>query len=140
MLEIEKLIPGGQALATDESGKKVFLWNALPGEEVLEYQITKNKSRYAEAIATKIENLSKHRAEPKDACYLSTSPWQIMDYDYELAQKQELVIEIFREHNIKIAKPEIITDGQDYFYRNKMEYSLYYDHDQANGICALLEQ
>ena len=129
MLKIEKLIPGGQALATDESGKKVFLWNALPGETVLEYQITKNKSHYAEAIATKIENPSKHRVEPKDACYLSTSPWQIMDYDYELQQKQGFVVEIFREHGIDIKKPEIITDGQDYFYRNKMEYSLYWNNE-----------
>ena len=43
MLKVEKIIPGGQAIATDETGKKIFLWNALPGEEILEYQITKNQ-------------------------------------------------------------------------------------------------
>ncbi|MBQ3452892.1 class I SAM-dependent RNA methyltransferase [Candidatus Saccharibacteria bacterium] len=131
MLKIEKLIPGGQALATDDTGKKIFLWNALPEEEVDQYQITKNKSRYAEAIATNIVKSSIHRIEPKDACYLATSPWQIMDYNYELAQKQALVVELFREHQINISSPEIITDGKDYFYRNKMEYSLYYDHSTA---------
>ena len=52
-----------------------------------------------------------------------------MDYDYELAQKKELVVEIFREHNIEIEKPEIVSDGNDYFYRNKMEYSLYWDNE-----------
>ena len=41
MLKIEKLIPGGMALSTAEDGKKFFFWNALPGEEVLEYEITK---------------------------------------------------------------------------------------------------
>ncbi len=129
MLKVEKIIPGGQAIATDETGKKIFLWNALPGEEILEYQITKNKSNFSEAIATKISNPSKYRVEPKDDCFLSTSPWQIMDYDYELSQKQELVVEVFREHKIEIDKPEIVTDNKDYFYRNKMEYALYWDHE-----------
>ena len=91
--------------------KKIFLWNALPGEEIESYEITKNKSNYAEAIATKIKKPSKFRVEPKDDCFLSTSPWQIMEYSYELEQKQELVIEVFREHDIKIKTPEIITDS-----------------------------
>ena len=129
MLKVEKLIPGGEALATLENGKKIFLWNALPGENVVEYQITKNKSSYSEGIATKIENPSPYRVEPKDACFLSTSPWQIMNYNYELSQKQELIVEIFREHKIDLEKPEIITDQKDYYYRNKMEYALYWNHD-----------
>ncbi len=126
---IEKLIPGGQALATLEDGKKAFFWNALPGETIEKYDITKQKSRYIEAIATKISNPSNHRIDPKDTCFLSTSPWQIMDYDYELEQKQALVTEIFREHQITIDTPEIYTDKRDYFYRNKMEYSLYWNND-----------
>ena len=128
MIKVDKLIPGGQALATTPDGKKLFLWNALPGEIVDEYKITKDKSHYTEAIATKIRELSPHRTTPRDDCYLSTSPWQIMDYDYELKEKQALVAEIFREHQITIDTPEIFTNGHDFFYRNKMEYSLYYDH------------
>lgn len=126
---VTKFIPGGEALGTLDDGKKIFFWNALPGEKVTEYQITKNKSHYLEAVATKIQNNSKHRIIPQDACFLSTSPWQIMSYDYELEQKQALVVEFFREHGINIDTPEIITDGKDYFYRNKMEYSLFYDHN-----------
>lgn len=129
MLKIEKIIPGGQALSTLENGKKIFLFNALPGENIVEYEITKNKSSYSEGIATKIENPSPFRVEPKDTCFLSTSPWQIMNYNYELTQKQELVVEIFREHQINIEKPEIVTDHKDYFYRNKMEYALFWNHD-----------
>jgi len=128
MLKIEKLIPGGQALSKLENGKKIFLWNALPGEIVTDYEITKNKSSYLEGIATKIENPSPFRIKPRDDCFLSTSPWQILDYQYELVEKQQLIVEIFREHQIAIEKPEIITDGKDYFYRNKMEYSLYWDN------------
>ncbi|MBR0424019.1 class I SAM-dependent RNA methyltransferase [Candidatus Saccharibacteria bacterium] len=125
---VEKFIPGGFSLATRDDGKKAFFWNALPGEIVTDFEIVKNKSSYFEAIATKIENPSPYRIEPKDECFLSTSPWQILDYSYELEQKSLLVQEIFREHDITIDAPEIITDGKDYEYRNKMEYALYYDH------------
>ena len=131
MIKIEKIIPGGEALGTDESGKKVFFWNALPGEEVIEYDIVKKKSHYNRAIATKIAHPSPHRVDPKDDCFLSTSPWQIMDYDFELSTKQDLVVELFRENHINIKTPKIYTDGNEYHYRNKMEYSLYYDHETA---------
>ena len=131
MIRVEKFIPGGFALGTDESGKKIFFWNALPGEEVVNFLVTKNKSSYAEAIATDIKNPSPYRVEPKDACFLSTSPWQILDYSYELEQKSLLVQEIFREHGIDIDAPEVVTDGKDYKYRNKMEYALYYDIEKA---------
>lgn len=130
MIKIDKIIPGGQALGTEDSGKKVFFWNALPGELVTDYKITKTKSSFLEAIALNIENPSKYRVASKDECFLSTSPWQIMDYNYELELKQELVVEIFREHQINIDTPEIITDNKDYYYRNKMEYALYWDNEQ----------
>ena len=131
MIKIEKLIPGGQALATLENGKKAFLWGALPGEIVEEYQITKTKSRYLEAVALGVSAPSPHRIPPKDDCYLSTSPWQIMDYMYELETKQSLVVELFREHQINISSPPIFTDNNMYYYRNKMEYSLYWDNDDS---------
>ena len=131
MVKCEKLIPGGYGLGADENGKKIFFWNALPGEMITDFKITKNKSSYMEAIATNIKNPSPYRVKPKDECFLSTSPWQIMDYHYELEQKSLLVQEIFREHNITIDAPEVVTDGKDYFYRNKMEYALYYDLEKA---------
>ena len=164
--KIEKLVPGGQGLATLANGKKGFFWNTLPGETVIEYEVTKEKSSYFEAIATKIKNPSPHRIVQKDDCYLSTSPWQIMDYDYELSQKVELLEEQFRQQGISLAstsamnffdknavfeekvhvEPErgtrparnrdgeagempCATDNHDFYYRNKMEYSLYFSHD-----------
>ncbi len=130
MLKIEKIIPGGQALATKADGKKIFLWNALPGEEVEEWTTTKTKSSFEEGIATKIKTKSEHRIEPSDACFLSTSPWQIMDYDYELKLKQELIVELFKEHQINIDTPPIFTDHKDYFYRNKMEYAFFWDNNE----------
>ena len=127
MIKIEKIIPGGMGIGTKDDGKKVFLWNTLPDELVEDYTITKNKSHFEEGIATKIKSPNPFRKEPKDPCFLSTSPWQIIDFDYELKLKQSLVKELFREQDIIIDSPPIFTDHKDYYYRNKMEYALYYD-------------
>jgi 23S rRNA (uracil1939-C5)-methyltransferase len=54
-----------------------------------------------------------------------------MDYNYELEQKTLLVTEAFRQHGIDLsnAVAQIETDGLEYAYRNKMEYSLWWDKD-----------
>lgn len=142
-IKVEKLIPGGQALGTLADGKKIFLWNALPGEVVTSAIVSKEKANFVESIATEIERGSKRRVSPQDECYLSTSPWQIFDYSYELVEKRELVREVFRQQNIEFggAKTreesdsfaleiaDTQTDGREYYYRNKMEYALYYSHE-----------
>lgn len=128
---IEKLIPGGQALATLPDGKKIMLWGALSDEIVTEVEITKNKSSYAEGIARNIAKASTMRREPRDQEYLATSPWQIMDYQYELDTKRELVAEVLRQQKVQLGDIVIeptATDSHEYQYRNKMEYALYYDH------------
>ena len=164
-ITIEKLVPGGQGIGVDENGKKGFFWNALPGEIVSEYRITKNKSHYFEAIAEEIENPSNHRIAPKDACFLSTSPWQIMDYDFELEQKTLLLEEQFNQFGIELfgisatfverddrksarndgpdnrcPKSLIQTDHNDFFYRNKMEYALYWNNEQEKIFLAFHER
>lgn len=125
-VKIDKLVPGGQALSA--AGMKGFFWNALPGETVTNYDVTRKKSHYFEAVATEVTNQSPHRVEPRDKAFLSTSPWQIMDFDYELLMKAELVKEVFRQNGISI-DTSCETDGKEYFYRNKMEYSLFWDKE-----------
>lgn len=127
-IKIEKLIPGGEALGTLEDGKKIFFWNALPGETITKALVTKTKSHFIEATALNVETPSPFRIESKDACFLSTSPWQIMQYDYELEQKSELLRENFRQQSLELKPNSVWSDGHDFYYRNKMEYSLYYDH------------
>ena len=126
---IEKIIPGGQGIGTLKNGKKIFLFNVLPGEIIKEFKKTKEKSSYIEGVATKFIKTSKYRIEPKDECFLATSPWQIIDYQYELKLKTEIIVENFRQAEINILTPEIMTDNKDYFYRNKMEYALYWDNE-----------
>lgn len=125
---IEKFIPGGQALATLDDGKKAFIWGALPGE-LVEFEITKDKKSYCEGIATKIIETAPERTIPRDDCFLATSPWQIVNYEEELKQKSLLVKECFSQQHLNLNVLPTITDGMDYHYRNKMEYSLYWSHD-----------
>lgn len=128
---IDKFVPGGQGIGTLASGKKAFVWGVLPGETV-EFEITKNKSSFCEGVAQKVITSSEHRIKPKDPCYLATSPWQVMGYKYELSQKSELVQESFRQNQIELPKlSPATTDGKDFFYRNKMEYSLYWNNETS---------
>ena len=60
---IEKLVLGGQGLATLPDGRKVFVWNALPGEQV-KIQLLKSKKGYAEAIAKQVIAPSPERIVP----------------------------------------------------------------------------
>ena len=126
-LEIINFATTGQGIATNSDGKKIFLWNALPREKVTEYQILKQKPHLTEAVALKIENPNPHRVLPHDEHYLSNSPWQILDINYENSVKKHIIEELFS----KLETPEITFEASDneYFYRNKMEYSLYYDHE-----------
>ena len=126
--KIEKLVPGGQGIATLEDGKKAFIWGALSGETV-EFEVTKDKRSYCEGIATKVLESAPERIVPRDECYLATSPWQIMTYYEELKQKSLITKECFRQQHLDFDVLPTITDGKDFGYRNKMEYSLYWSHD-----------
>ncbi len=126
----EKIVGGGQALGTLEDGKKLFSWGALPGETA-EVQLTKKKSSYAEGIAVSVLTTSADRVEPKDPeSYLSTSPWQIMNFEAEQRYKAALIEEAFELHNMLLPNPiEVFTDGNEYGYRNKIEFSFWFDTD-----------
>lgn len=126
-LKIQKLVQGGQGLAYSETGQTVFVWNALPDEEVVVAPIRK-KNGIIEAVATEIIEPSLHRQPPLEDFYLSTAPWQIMSFDYENNQKALIAAETYR-HLGGIANQtlQISSLSQTKGYRNKMEYSFYSD-------------
>ena len=126
-VKFNKITPGGQALGQLESGKKIFAWGVLPGETA-EVQITKSKKSFAEGFATEILEKSPNRIEPRDPeSFLSTSPWQIFDFDFEQKTKQELIAESFRQEKIALNQEEIYSDGEIFEYRNKVEFSFWFE-------------
>ena len=126
-VRIEKLVHGGQALGTLPDGRKVLVWNALPGESV-KVRLTKSKRSYAEGIAEEIVEHSSERIQPRDDAYLSTSPWQIMPFESESRYKHEILAETLSRENVEI--PDNIpfyAEKEPWGYRNKMEYSFWAD-------------
>lgn len=125
---IEKLVHGGQGFGKLPDGRKVFVWNALPGETV-QVRLTKQRKDYAEGIAQEVLKASPDRIEPIDAAYLSTSPWQIMNFTTENTQKQAILEETFAREKVTIPEVRFVTESPELHYRNKMEYSFWADDD-----------
>ena len=128
---LDRIIGGGQTVGTLESGKKCLVWGGLPGEKV-KVQVTKKKSSFVEGYVTEVITQSTQRIEPRDpGSYLSTSPWQIMDFAAEEHYKSALIEEAFELHDIVLPAPiGIWSDGHEYDYRNKVEFSFWYDTDK----------
>jgi 23S rRNA (uracil1939-C5)-methyltransferase len=126
----DKIVGGGQTLGTLGSGKKLLAWGGLPGEHA-NVQITKKKSSYAEGVVTELFSTSDQRVAPKDAdSYLSTSPWQIMSPEAEQHYKAALIEEAFELHDIVLPGTiDIYTDEKMYGYRNKIEFSFWWNKE-----------
>lgn len=129
-MTLDKIVGGGQTLGSLDYGKKAFVWGGLPGEKVM-VQLTKKKSSYVEGIVTEVLEPSADRVEPSDeTSYLSTSPWQIMQFDREQHYKAALIEEAFELHDIVLPNAiEVYSDGKAMAYRNKIEFSWWWDKE-----------
>ena len=127
-LRLEKIVGGGQAIGTLDDGRKAFVWGGLP-KELVTIRVTKKKSHFVEGVVTEIIEKSPERITPRDEnSYLSTSPWQIMPMSSEQSHKASLIKEAFLLHNITLPeKIEIFSDGVEFNYRNKVEFSWFSD-------------
>lgn len=136
-IHIEKLVHGGQGLGKLESGKRAFVWNALPGETV-EANIIRKKSGYVDAIAEEITIASPDRIEPLEPeAFMSTSPWQIMNTDAEAKAKQAILEELFTHEKLDISWDSFVQGEQRFGYRNKMEYNFWWDNETNKVSLAL---
>lgn len=129
ILENIKLVSAGAkgvAVGKAEDGKTVFVTGAIPGD-VVNARVKKSKSKYFEAEALEIVEKSPFRVEPKCIHFgvCGGCKWQSMSYDKQLEFKQEEVY-----NNIKriggidgFETLPILGSEEQYFYRNKMEFS-----------------
>ncbi len=116
----------GKAVAIATDGRVIFISNAVPGD-VVTVQTFKKRKNYYEGKVISILKYSDKRVEPK-CLYFGTCggcKWQHMSYEHQLYYKQKEV-----ENNLtrlgKIELPEslpIIGSEEQYYYRNKMEFS-----------------
>lgn len=136
ILSLETIVGGGQTMGALPDGKKCFVWGGLPGETV-RVKLTKQKASYTEAVVVEVINEAPERIQPRDpGSYLSTSPWQIMDFASEQRHKADLIHEAFQLHHVALpSRTEVFTDGKQFAYRNKVEFSWYSEAQtkDANG-------
>lgn len=116
----------GKTVAKAPDGRVIFLNNAVPGD-VVDVQTLKKRTAYYEGTAIAFHKLSTMRTAP--ACeHFGTCggcKWQHMDYSHQLGFKQNEVVNNLKRLG-KIELPTITPisgSAEQYFYRNKMEFS-----------------
>lgn len=129
-IRLDKLVHGGHCLATSPDGRKLFVWGGIPGE-VVNVQLLKQKSSYLEGVVNEVIVASTDRVEPKEPdVYLSSSPWQIMNFRTENKAKQAILEEAFLREGIRhIPWQNFYSGKEEYGYRNKIEVGFWGDEE-----------
>jgi 23S rRNA (uracil1939-C5)-methyltransferase len=129
VLENIRLVAAGAkgiAIGRTDEGKTVLVSGAVPGD-LVNARVKKSKSNYFEAEAIEILEKSPFRVEPKCVHFgvCGGCKWQNLSYEKQLNIKQD---EVF--NNIKrigglenFETLPILGSDEQYFYRNKMEFS-----------------
>ena len=116
----------GKTIGKAPDGRVIFLTNTVPGD-VVDVQTTKKRKAYFEGVAINFHALSNKRTDPECEHFgvCGGCKWQDMGYEHQLFYKQKEV-----ENNLKrighLELPEITPikgANEQYFYRNKMEFS-----------------
>lgn len=115
----------GKSLARVE-GKVIFIEGAVPGD-VVDVQLSKNKSDWAEGHTVRMHSLSPDRVSPFCTHFgvCGGCQWQMLPYDKQLYYKQKQV----SDNLARIAKVQlpqmspIIGAEKTRHYRNKLEYT-----------------
>lgn len=115
----------GRSLARVD-GKVVFIEGAVPGD-VVDVQLTKNKSDWAEGHTLFIKSFSPDRVQPFCSHFgvCGGCQWQMLPYEQQLKYKQKQVTDnLTRIGRIRLPEIMPIVGADDTrYYRNKMEYT-----------------
>lgn len=107
-------------------GMVIFVDGGVPGD-VADVMITRKKNNYAEGHVVELKTKSPNRTEPKCEHFghCGGCKWQHMNYDTQLQFKHKTVSDALTRigHlDISTMKP-IHGNKENYFYRNKLEFS-----------------
>jgi 23S rRNA (uracil1939-C5)-methyltransferase len=122
IVTFDKIVPEGKALAYWHE-KALFAIGPLPGETAL-VQIRREKRGWAEGVVREIQEAAPQRGDAHEEHYLSCSPWQSVDYAYQLELKRGMLEEIYGRPELKLAVADMIGSDLQLGYRNKLEFTL----------------
>ena len=123
-----KVVGDGKALGYLD-GRPCFCVGPLPGEQA-EIEVSKTRSKYIEANLGSITQASPHRQAAQEAHYLSCSPWQSVDYAYQLELKSHMLSEAVGRPGLGLEVAAMVPAPQPLGYRNKLEFALVSDADK----------
>ena len=116
----------GKTVAKAPDGRVIFLPNAVPGD-IVDVQTFKKRKSYFEGKATVFHKLSDKRTTPECEHFgvCGGCKWQDMGYEHQLFYKQnEVTNNLTRIGHLELPEvTPILPSAEQYFYRNKMEFS-----------------
>lgn len=116
----------GKTIGKAPDGRVIFLTNTVPGD-IVDVQTTKKRKSYFEGIATNFHSYSDKRTEPQCEHFgvCGGCKWQHMGYEHQLFYKhKEVENNLRRIGHLELPEPNpILGSKNQYFYRNKMEFS-----------------
>ena len=116
----------GKTVAKAPDGRVIFLPNAVPGD-IVDVQTFKKRKSYFEGKATVFHKLSDKRTTPECEHFgvCGGCKWQDMGYEHQLYYKQnEVTNNLTRIGHLELPEvTPILPSAEQYFYRNKMEFS-----------------
>jgi len=116
----------GKTIAKAPDGRVIFTTNTVPGD-VVDIQTFKKRKAYFEGKAIKFHKFSDKRTTPNCEHFgvCGGCKWQDMDYKFQLEYKQnEVINNLTRIGHLEIPEiTPILGAEEQYFYRNKMEFS-----------------
>ncbi len=116
----------GKSVAKAPDGRIIFLPNAIPGD-IVDIQTFKQRKTYYEGKAISFKSYSDKRATPVCEHFETCGgcKWQHMKYEHQLYYKEKEVINnLTRIGHLELPKATpILAAKEQYFYRNKMEFS-----------------
>lgn len=127
IVKFEKIVPEGKALGY-WNGQACFCIGPLPGETA-EVAIAKHCRGYAEARLLSVKAASAYRHEPPEGHFMICSPWQGVDYDYQIGLKRQMLAECMARPGLELEVLGMVGAPQPLGYRNKLEFSLAPDRE-----------
>jgi 23S rRNA (uracil1939-C5)-methyltransferase len=126
---VEAMSHGAFSIAKQDDGKKLFIENACPEDE-LEYEIYDDRKDFAYATITKLLKTSSQR-NPDPKCKVhkicGSCQWQHINYPEQLKHKRKNLIDLLQEAKVTINEleiPELIGMQEPWNFRNKVIYPM----------------
>jgi len=122
-VRIDKIVYPGRSLA-DHRGKVVFTDEGLPGE-LVEVRVTKERPNYIEARTVLVVEASPQRRPARCDHYLACSPYQVIDYPFQVEMKTLQVEDLLgRRLGVERRAMSVKASPETWGYRNKARFHL----------------